>query len=134
MPTSTPTSAPALPSEADLRAVVDQMVIEFVAGAGYGFCGADPSTLASCPYSQRLQTRLRGLTGINFCRCQNTSTTKSVTFRTGPSGNHALLALFDGRFVFDLTIVTEGARLVVDDQSCAGRPNTSIYTDPVLPC
>ena len=92
----------------------------------YAVCGVD-GNFSSCPFTDRLKARLAD-TRENLGRSQNPSDTRTVRPKvTGTDSGVAHVWLFDGRQAMDLSVVKQGGRVLVDDETCAGQPNTSIY-------
>ena len=103
------------------------------AGGFYTVCGAD-GQVASCPYSDRLKARLTELKQT-LMRAQNPSDTLQLTAELmGPESGIAHVDLFGGREKLDLWVTKQAGHLVVDDEICAGRKNTSIYATPFVAC
>jgi hypothetical protein len=131
---SQPTGAPAsTPSPSDsvrtqqITTLVEQVFPKVPAQQdAYGVCGAD-GNVSSCPYTDRLKARLTELR-VTLCRCQNLSLTREITVEImSPAVGIAHVNLFQGRTKLDLWIVQSGEALLVDDEICAGRKDTSIY-------
>jgi hypothetical protein len=92
----------------------------------YAVCGLN-GDLSGCPYTPRLKARLTQLRDT-LSRAQNPSTTRDVTAEvTGPAAGLAHVRLFDGQEQLDLSVVMQDGQVLVDDEICAGRTNTSIY-------
>jgi hypothetical protein len=137
---STPTASP---SSAASNAGITQAEVLAVAAqvypkqnGYYSVCGVD-GNLESCPYSDRLKARLQE-TKQNLVRgAQNPSLTFAASAdMVGPNTSIVIahVVLFEGRMHFDLWITRQGDRLVVDDQICTGRKETSIYATPIVAC
>jgi hypothetical protein len=100
----------------------------------YGVCGGD-GNLESCPYSDRLKARLKQSRQTLLRGAQNLSLTYSASAELlSPNTGIAHVALFERRMNFDLWITRQGDRLVIDDQICTDRFETSIYVNPVVAC
>ena len=100
----------------------------------YGVCGGDGNP-ESCPYSDRLKARLRETKQTLLRGAQNPSSTFAASADVlSPNAGTVHVVLFEGRMKFDLWITQQGDRLVVDDQICTGRKDTSIYATPVAAC
>ena len=98
----------------------------------YGVCGLNGDT-SGCPYTERLKARLAELRDT-LLRAQNPSQTLDITAEvTGPDSGVAHVTLFGGRQKMDLSVVRAGGRVLIDDEVCAGRPETSIY-QPLAAC
>ena len=83
--------------------------------------------MSACPYTDRLKARLTELRQT-LLRAQNLSTTREITAEMmSPVVGIAHVTLFQGRTKLDLWIVQRDERLLVDDEICAGRKDTSIY-------
>jgi hypothetical protein len=132
-PPSTAASNPAI-TEAEVLAVAAQVYPK--QNGYYGVCGGN-GNLESCPYSDRLKARLQE-TKQNLVRgAQNPSLTFAASADlVGPNTSIVIahVVLFEGRMHFDLWITRQGGRVVVDDQICSGRKETSIYANPVVAC
>jgi hypothetical protein len=129
-PTAVATSAGITP--ADVVAVAQQVYPK--QDGYYGVCGAN-GDLTNCPYSERLKSRLTETKETLLRGAQNPSSTFAASAELlGPTTGIAHVALFQGRMNFDLWVTRQGDRLVVDDQICSGRKETSIYATPVVTC
>jgi hypothetical protein len=96
--------------------------------AYYGVCGGD-ANVSACPYTDRLKARLTELRGTLLRGAQNPSLTREVTAEImSPNAGIAHVRLFQGRMTLDVWAVRRGEALLVDDETCAGRKDTSIYT------
>jgi hypothetical protein len=94
--------------------------------AYYGVCGAD-GNVTPCPYTDRLKARLTELRAT-LSRAQNPSLTREITAEIlSPNAGIAHVKLFEGRMTLDLWVVMREQALLVDDEICAGRKDTSIY-------
>ena len=99
-------------------------------GSTTSFCGLD-GNLTSCPYTDRLKARLTQ-TRETLGRAQNPSDSRTIRPKiTGPDSGVAHVLMFDGRQAMDLIVVEEAGRVLVDDETCAGQPSTTIYGTPV---
>ena len=114
-------------------AAVAERVFPKVAQQGYyGVCGVD-GNVAACPYTDRLKARLTEL-HQTLIRAQNPSDTREVTAEImSPDAGIAHIKLFQGRQLLDLFVVRQAQALLVDDEICAGRKDTSIYA-PFVAC
>jgi hypothetical protein len=93
----------------------------------YGVCGGD-ANVSACPYTDRLKARLTELRGTLLRGAQNPSQTREVTAEImSPNAGIAHVRLFQGRMTLDVWVVRRGEVLLVDDETCAGRKDTSIY-------
>lgn len=112
---------------------VGEQVFPFQAEFGYyGVCGVD-GKLSNCPYTDRLRQRLTQ-ESATLCRCQNPSPSRTISVQVTGSGGVVTVTLQDGRVSYDLHVVSEGGRLLVDDETCHGQgPGTSIY-QMIAPC
>jgi hypothetical protein len=98
----------------------------------YGVCGVD-GNVSLCPYTDRLKARLTELRAT-LTRAQNPSLTREITAEIlSPNAGIAHVRLFQGREQLDLWVVRRGDALLVDDEICAGRKDTSIYAT-FVPC
>ena len=98
----------------------------------YGVCGVD-GNVSLCPYTDRLKARLTELR-VTLTRAQNPSLTREITAEIlSPNAGVAHVRLFQGREQLDLWVVRRGEALLVDDEICAGRKDTSIYAT-FVPC
>jgi len=133
-PTAPPSTAASNPgiTEAEVLAVAAQVYPK--QNGSYGVCGVDGNP-ESCPYSDRLKARLKE-TKQNLLRsAQNPTLTYAASAELlDPNTAIAHVVLFGGRMNFDLWITRQADRLVVDDQICSGRKETSIYATPVVAC
>jgi hypothetical protein len=112
---------------------IGEQVFPFQAEFGYyAVCGLD-GNLSSCPYTERLRSRLTQAKAT-LCRCQNPSRTRVLSADMSDSGGMIYATLFDGRTTFALKVVREHGQLLVDDETCrGGAANTSIY-ETIAPC
>ncbi len=106
-------------------------------GDTYGVCGGGH---AACPVTARLQKRFDEVANSPdfnanpICRCQNGSDSRSISVEAKGSGGTVHVSLFRGSVNFDLIVINDGGKLLVDDQMCTdGGPETSIYKSP-QPC
>lgn len=124
--------APAPAASLEAVVAVAEKVFPKVDALGYYVaCGFD-GNLAGCPYTERLKTRLTEL-GYPLGRSQNPFDTREIVAEVTPSGAVAHVALDGGRLRLDLAMVSQDGRVLVDDETCAGRSGTSIY-DPLVAC
>ena len=98
----------------------------------YAVCGIT-GDLSSCPYSPRLKVRLTELRE-NLARAQNPSLSREITGEVTGSESGIAHVVLGGSDRIDLTVIRSGNGFVVDDETCTGRPNTSIYSSPLVPC
>ncbi|HEX6492096.1 MAG TPA: hypothetical protein VF112_01220 [Candidatus Dormibacteraeota bacterium] len=142
-PTAAPTATPPAPpvSAAMIMAVADRVFLRTPqSGAAYGECD-NGDDFSACPVTARLLGRLEqhplsgGAGGaLPFCRCQDFSTTLSVTVTPAVGGGIAHVTLF-GSAVIDLVMTVVHGTLLVDDTRCGGRgATTSLFANPVIPC
>jgi hypothetical protein len=126
---SAPTTSAASASAADLVAVA-KLIYPYDAQYGYyTVCGAN-GDLSRCPVTDRLKAYLTQKQ-MTLCGCQNPAPSMDATATsTGPGGvAHVTLGYQPTPVRFDLIIVRDGGRLLVDDQQCTGvGPSSSIYT------
>lgn len=124
-PVSTPTASGSLTTQR--IAVLAEQVFPRMAQTGYyGVCGLT-GNVSACPYTDRLKARLTELRQT-LARAQNPSDTREITAEImGPDAGIAHVKLFQGRQTLDLWVVQRGQALLVDDEICAGRKDTSIY-------
>ena len=124
-PASTPSSSDSVRTQ-QIAALAEQVFPKASEQPAYGVCGADLN-FSACPYTDRLKARLTELR-VTLLRAQNLSTTREITAEImSPEVGIAHVTLFQGRTKFDLWIVQRGGELLVDDEICAGRKDTSIY-------
>lgn len=108
----------------DIMAVAEQTFLK--SDQYYVPCGLD-GNLTNCPYTDRLKARLTD-TRETLGRAQNPSDTRTIQPKvTGPDSGVAHVLMFDGRQAMDLIVVKQAGRVLVDDETCTGRPGTSIY-------
>jgi hypothetical protein len=125
VPTPSPAADGSL-TTAQTTAVAEQTFPLIQPYGYYAVCGVD-GDLSACPYTPRLKARLAELRAT-LSRAQNPSATRVVSAElTGPSTGLAHVSLFDGREQLDLSVVLQGGQVLVDDESCTGRADTSIY-------
>jgi len=109
-----------------IAALAEQVFPKASEQPAYGVCGADLN-FSACPYTDRLKARLTQQRET-LLRAQNLSTTREITAEImSAEVGIAHVTLFQGRTKFDLWIVQRGGELLVDDEICAGRKDTSIY-------
>ena len=109
-----------------ITALAEQVFPKASDQPAYGVCGADLN-FSACPYTDRLKARLTEQRET-LLRAQNLSTTREITGEvTSADAGIAHVKLFQGRQAMDLYVVREGNTLLVDDEICAGRKDTSIY-------
>ena len=109
-----------------ITALAEQVFPKSSEQPAYGVCGADLN-FSGCPYTDRLKARLTQQRET-LLRAQNLSTTREITGEvTSGDAGIAHVKLFQGRQAMDLTVVRQGNALLVDDETCAGRKDTSIY-------
>ena len=124
-PASTPSPSDSVTAQ-QIAAVAEQVFPKVGQQSAYAVCGAD-GNVSACPYTDRLKARLTELRQT-LLRAQNLSTTREITAEMmSPVVGIAHVTLFQGRTKFDLWIVQRDERLLVDDEICAGRKDTSIY-------
>jgi hypothetical protein len=129
--TATTTAAMAVTRDA-LIAVGDQVFPHHAESGVYSVCGAD-GDVSACPYTQRLKDRLEEAKAT-LCRCQNPSQTRAMSAEVADFGGVLYAALYNGTQSYMITVVQNGGRLLVDDQTCmSGAPETSIYQS-LAPC
>lgn len=124
-----PTPIPSPPADlsftaGEMTAVADN-VFPLVQPYGYyGVCGLNGDA-SSCPYTARLKARLAELKAT-LCRCQNPSPTRAIT--ADPAGHTVDVVMYSGGADYRLILVrSPDGRLLVDDEQCGARPETSIY-------
>jgi hypothetical protein len=109
-----------------ITALAEQVFPKVGQQGAYAVCGAD-GNVSACPYTDRLKARLTELRET-LLRAQNLSTTREITAETlSPVVGIAHVKLFQGRTSLDLWLVRQGQALLVDDEICAGRKDTSVY-------
>lgn len=107
----------------EASALADQ-VFPLIRPYGYfGVCGSDGQT-AACPYTERLKARLAA-TQTTLCRCQNPSSTREIKAGSGPGAVDVLM--YGGSVSYRLLLVRQDGKLLVDDELCGDRPQSSIY-------
>lgn len=124
-PASTSTPSGSVTTQ-QIAALAEQVFPKARQDGRYGVCGVDGNVTA-CPYTDRLKARLAQL-GQTLARAQNPSATRDITAEImSPDAGIAHVKLFQGRNTLDLWVVQRGQQLLVDDEVCAGRKDTSIY-------
>jgi hypothetical protein len=98
--------------------------------AQYGYytvCGQD-GDLSQCPMTDRLKAFLTR-TQTTLCGCQNPAPSMDVAAAPTGTGGVAHVELgYQSPLRFELVIVRDGTRLLVDDQLCTGSgASSSIY-------
>ena len=131
--TGGPVTAPAPPGSVtsqQITALAETVFPNEAQYAYYGVCGVDGNVTA-CPYTDRLKARLTELRAT-LTRAQNPSQTREITAEIlSPNAGIAHVRLFQGRMTLDLWVVRRGETLLVDDEICGGRKDTSIYATVV---
>ena len=105
--------------------------------------GCDWHNRGVCPVTERLAARLTEITQPSpggpgpvppFCRCQNVPAPAAVVVgEVTPTGGIAHITLGAPRF--DVVVVNQDGRLLVDDVQCAGRgPATGLYAAHLVAC
>ena len=124
-PDTTPAPSDSVATQ-QIAALAEQVFPKVGEQGAYAVCGAD-GNVSACPYTDRLKARLTELRQT-LLRAQNLSTTREITAEMmSPVVGIAHVTLFQGRTKLDLWIVQRDGRLLVDDEICAGRKDTSIY-------
>jgi len=124
-PTTSPTASRSVTPQ-QIAALAEQVFPKMAQPGYYGVCGLDGNVNA-CPYTDRLKARLTALRQT-LARAQNPSNTREITAEImSPESGIAHVKLFQGRQMLDLWVVQRGQTLLVDDEICAGRKDTSIY-------
>src|ERR1700736_5483943 len=124
-PVSTPTATGSLTTQ-QIAALAEQVFPKVAQTGYYGVCGLD-GNISTCPFTDRLKARLTELRQT-LARAQNPSDTREITAEImSPDAGIAHVKLFQGRQTLDLWLVQRGQALLVDDEICAGRKDTSIY-------
>jgi predicted small secreted protein len=127
--TGTPTSTPSPPGSVttqQIAALAEQVFPKAARHPFYVVCGLD-GNVSGCPYTDRLKARLTDLRQT-LARAQNPSDTREITAEImSPDAGIAHVKLFGGRQTLDLWVVKQGQALLIDDEICAGRKETSIY-------
>jgi hypothetical protein len=104
--------------------------IVFPAVGPLTFVSCDNLVDRECPFTERLQARVAD-PNVDMCRCQNSSTTREIEplqGRRSDGGGIVRVSVFNGGLVHDLVVVrSPDGGWLVDDEYCAGRPDTSIY-------
>jgi hypothetical protein len=120
-------------SEAELIGVAQAIFPEVTGGF---FVGCDTLANAECPVTDRLRQRLDSDSFVRLCRCQNASDTREIeplVERLDDGGGIVRVTLYEANTSYDLVVIAGAAGWLLDDQYCAGRPETSIYAD-ASPC
>ncbi|MDQ6722006.1 MAG: hypothetical protein M3003_14585 [Candidatus Dormibacteraeota bacterium] len=124
-PASSPAPSTSVTTQ-QIAALAKQVFPKSAQYGWYGVCGLDGNVTA-CPYTDRLKARLTELRQT-LARAQNPSATREITAEImSPDTGIAHVKLFAGRATLDLWVVHRGQALLVDDEICAGRKETSIY-------
>jgi hypothetical protein len=124
-PTSTPSPSGSVTTQ-QVAALAEQVFPKATQNGFYVVCGLD-GNVSACPYTDRLKARLTDLRQT-LIRAQNPSDTREITAEImSPNVGIAHVKLFRGRQALDLWVVQQGQALLVDDEICAGRKETSIY-------
>lgn len=111
---------------------VGEQVFPLAPSGVYGVCGAG-GNVEACPFTERLKSRLTEARAT-LCRCQNPSTTRTMSAEVADFGGVLYVVLYEGSQTYMLTVVNRDGRLLVDDQTCHGQgPETSIY-ETLAPC
>src|SRR5205814_5326818 len=130
-PVTTPAPSDSVATQ-QIAALAEQVFPKVGEQGAYAVCGAD-GNVSACPFTDRLKARLTELRQT-LLRAQNLSTTREITAEMmSPVVGIAHVTLFQGRTKLDLWIVQRDERLLVDDEMCAGRKDTSIYA-PFVTC
>ena len=119
--------AAASASASDLIAVA-KLIYPYVAQYGYySVCGVN-GDLSQCPVTDRLKAFLTQKQ-TTLCSCQNPAPSMDATATpTGPGGVAHVVLGYQTPMRFDLVIVRDAGRLLVDDQLCTGAgASSSIY-------
>ncbi len=129
-PTATPKPPTATPmpvvSDAELIALAEA-IFPKVGDSIYAAC--DTRTDLDCPITTRLRLRVAS-PDVRLCRCQNASNTREIEAldeRSDDGGGIVRVTMYQGNTIYDLVVVREGGDWRVDDEYCAGQPETSIY-------
>jgi hypothetical protein len=139
-PTSTPSleSATSEPSTAvTVPEITDDELIAIAEAVFPGdtfFGGCDNGPDGQCPVTERLQARIAD-PNVLLCRCQNGSSTRVIEplpVRLDDGGGIVRVTMWEGSTSFDLVVVPTDGGWLVDDEYCAGRPDTSIHVYPGL--
>ena len=115
-------------SASDLIAIAKQIYPYSSQFNYYTVCGVN-GDLSQCPVTERLKAFLTQRQ-TTLCGCQNPASSLDVTADATSNGGvaHVLFGPQPTGRKFDLIIVSQGGRLLVDDQLCTGGgPSTSIY-------
>jgi hypothetical protein len=124
-PPSTPAPSGSVTTQ-QIVALAEQVFPKATQEGRYGVCGID-GIVSACPYTDRLKARLAQL-GQTLARAQNPSATREITAEImSPDAGIAHVKLFQGRSTLDLWVVQRGQQLLVDDEVCSGRRETSIF-------
>ena len=128
--TSTPQAAATATATASASELIAVAKVVYPYSAQYGYytvCGLD-GDLSQCPMTDRLKAFLTR-TETTLCGCQNPAPSMDAAATPTGSGGVAHVVLgYQSPLRFDLVIVREGTRLLVDDQLCTGSgASSSIY-------
>ncbi|MDQ6714276.1 MAG: hypothetical protein M3Z28_13975 [Candidatus Dormibacteraeota bacterium] len=124
-PASSPAPSTSVTTQ-QIAALAKQIFPKASEQPAYGVCGADLN-FSPCPYTDRLKARLTQLRET-LLRAQNLATTREITGEVmSADAGIAHVKLFQGRTTLDLWVVQRGQALLVDDEVCSGRKETSIY-------
>lgn len=124
-PAATPSPSGSVTTQ-QIAALAEQVFPKLAQAGYYGVCGLN-GNLSACPYTDRLKARLTEVRQT-LARAQNPSNTREITAEImSPDAGIAHVKLFRGRLALDLWVVRRGQTLLVDDQICAGRKDSSIY-------
>jgi len=119
-------------SDSALRTLAER-VFPYVEQYDYfGVCGVDGDT-SNCPYTARLAQRLKE-SSATLCRCQNPSPTREIRVSPAQGGGVIRVSLNRGSVNFELQVITEGGRLLVDDERCVGQGRESSIYETIQPC
>ena len=136
--TEVPTPMAEPPTATPVVAITDEELIAIAEAVYPGeavYASCDVTVDGVCPVTSRLKARLADA-DVLLCRCQNGSATREIDVlpdRLEDGGGVVRVTMWEGNWGFDLVVVPVDGVWLVDDQRCAGRPETSIY-DYAGPC
>jgi hypothetical protein len=126
-PSPSPTASATFPSTAQVDALIARLYPAQSSGGGFVPCDLTGSQ-AACPYTSRLKTQMAALRTTACLGCQNPS--PDVQSSIGPEGQVSVF-LFRHTIRLDLTLVSQGGQVLVDDirWNCPGSQQlgTSVY-------
>ena len=145
---SSPSAAPTVPTTADLTAVGEHLIPKVERYGYYVECinfaenGVVPASgendYSSCPITERLRAAMeyappgvspKALGQGHFCPCQqNPSADRTIKATPAPGGGTLEIVLYHGHVKVEVSVVTQGGRLLVDDVAAKGDVETGPVT------